>query len=51
MTVRVVRVTVRVLTVFAVGVGDVSVVGAVVLASGAAGVPSMTGGGGDVGAG
>ena len=51
MAVRVVRVTVRVLTVFAVGAGNVSVVGAAVLASGAAGVPSVTGGGDDVGAG
>jgi hypothetical protein len=50
-TVWVVRVTVRVLTVFAAGAGDVSVGGAAVLASGAAGVPSVTGGGDEVGAG
>ena len=50
MIVWVVRVTVRVLTVFAAGAGDVSLVGTAVLVSGAAGVSSVTGGG-DVGAG
>jgi hypothetical protein len=48
-TVRVVRVTVRVLTVFAAGAGEASLVVAVVLASGAAGVKSVTGGGAEVG--
>jgi hypothetical protein len=47
----VVRVTVRVFTVFAAGVGDASPVVVAVLASGAAGVPSVTGGGDEVGAG
>jgi hypothetical protein len=50
-TVWVALVTVRVLTVFAAGAGDVSLVGAVALASGAAGVPSVTGGGDELGAG
>ena len=49
MTVRVVRVTVRVLTVFAAGAGEASLVVPVVLASGAAGVTSVRGGGAEVG--
>src|SRR5206468_8469192 len=50
-TVWVVRLTVRVLTVFAAGGGESSLVVAVVLASGVAGVASVTGGGTGAGAG
>jgi hypothetical protein len=47
----VVRLTVRVLTVFAAGAGEASLVVAVVLASGVAGVASVTGGGAGAGTG
>jgi hypothetical protein len=50
-TVWVVRVTVLVFTVLAAGAGEASIVVAVVLESGAAGVASVTGGGAGVGAG